>query len=179
MRGAGSNCSPLPGPRAPGGQTATRDLLSARAGGEAAPVFCSRRPAQGEGSLWTSNLEYCLHFTKDLQAGEAGEGKPLQLEARLPYRCGGEEEPPLREGSGPGARQPPVSGGERRNKGHSSTNSEFACKCQSHCLFLQASTSARGYDQDVLAWRVSSRPAMPAPVAPISLPAASGDFGGP
>ena len=54
-------------------------------------------------------------------------------------------------------------GGERRNKGHSSTNSEFAYKCQSHCLFLEASTSAQGYDQDVLAWRISSRPAMPGP----------------
>ena len=162
MPGAESNCIPLPGPRSTECQTLPPERASGRRSG---PSFLQPDTGGRGGSLWIPNLEYRLRFTKDLQAGCGGVGGSEAPSAR----SAAAPPPRRRRGTaasrGFSARCPTATsvGGERRNKGHSSTNSEFAYKCQSHCLFLEASTSAQGYDQDVLAWRISSRPAMPGP----------------
>lgn len=65
-------------------------------------------------------------------------------------------------------------GGERRDKGPCLANSGFAHKRRCRCIFLEASSSSRGQDQAVLAWRIVQDRRRSAPAAPFSLPALVG-----
>lgn len=138
--------------------------------GEAAAPFSSLplRASGGQWHEWPPESAGVLHahFTKDLQAGGGGRSEaPFNRKRHDRAGCSRTEEGPLRPGSGPGIRLALSLRGERRDKGHCSANWEFAPKRQCYCLFLVASTSARGQDQ-------GSRPAEPGPCSAF-LPARS------
>lgn len=110
------------------------------------------REAWDTSLYWIPNLESCFQTLPKTCRRWRGSTKRSPLQPQPPphsvqqqqkcqsYRAG---EGLLRQGSVPGVPLALSGQGRAANKGRCSANSELVHKCQSHCLFLEASTPAR------------------------------------
>ena len=134
-----------PGPRARGRTVASAASESAGAGG-APPAFCSRSRAAWKPWIPGTGRSACSPHRRP----PGGGGRRTGVRAAL-------------RGSVPGALTGLRVRGREALTRVTAQQIDFAHKRQCQCLFLEVSTSARGQDRAVLAWRVGLGPAAPRP----------------